>query len=103
MRTPVSRLLAATLTALATVSSVQAALPFSMRMAPVVPINPNWQIAPGLPINQFAFNTAVIGRALRQVPPYAFGYNPYPNPIIAPGSFLSRRQAGDCLRERRKP
>jgi hypothetical protein len=90
----VSRLLAATLTALATVSSVQAALPFSMRMAPVVPINPNWQIAPGLPINQFAFNTAVIGRALRQVPPYAFGYNPYPNPIIAPGSFLTAGSGG---------
>jgi plastocyanin len=40
-------------------------------------INPNFQIAPGLTLPQAAFNISVIGQALRQVPPYAFGYNPY--------------------------
>ena len=30
---------------------------------------------------QAAFNTALYGRAMSQVPPYALGYNPYP-PVI---------------------
>jgi hypothetical protein len=53
--------------------------------------NPNWQIAPGLPLNQAAFNTAVLGRALRNVPPWAAGYNPYPSPNFGPvfGGFNS--------------
>jgi hypothetical protein len=42
------------------------------------PINPNPVIAPGLTLQQYAYNTAVIGRALSNVPPYALGYNPYP-------------------------
>src|SRR5690242_7241828 len=29
-----------------------------------------------------AFNLALYGRAMQQVPPYALGYNPYPSPII---------------------
>jgi len=41
-------------------------------------INPNPYLAPGLTLQQAAYNTAVLGRALRQVPPYAMGYNPYP-------------------------
>lgn len=41
-------------------------------------INPNFQIAPGLTLSQAAFNTAVTGNAIRRVPPYALGYNPYP-------------------------
>jgi hypothetical protein len=46
------------------------------------PVNPNFQIAPGLRINQAAFNTAVMGRALSQIPPYAFGFNPYTSPVL---------------------
>jgi len=45
-------------------------------------ISPYFRITPGftpnLSLGQAAFNTAVMGRALRQVPPYALGYNPYP-------------------------
>jgi hypothetical protein len=40
-------------------------------------INPAFQIAPGLSLNQFAFNNRVLAHTLRQYPPYAFGYNPY--------------------------
>jgi hypothetical protein len=57
------------------------------------PINPNFQIAPGLMVRQAAYNNAVLGRSLAQVPPYAFGYNPYPQvasfgpsfPTVVPG------------------
>jgi hypothetical protein len=44
-------------------------------------INPNPYIAPGLTLRQYAYNTAVLGRALSKVPPYALGYNPYP-PVV---------------------
>jgi hypothetical protein len=40
-------------------------------------VNPNYQIYPGLSINQYAYNTALLGRAYANVPPYALGYNPY--------------------------
>jgi hypothetical protein len=40
-------------------------------------INPAFQVAPGLTIGQAAYNTAVLGRALSFVPPYALGFNPY--------------------------
>ncbi len=39
-------------------------------------VNPNYQVAPGLPVNQAAYNIATLGRAYRNVPPYALGYNP---------------------------
>jgi hypothetical protein len=44
-------------------------------------INPNPYIAPGLTLNQYAYNTAVMGRALSTIPPYYLGYNPYPQVI----------------------
>lgn len=52
-------------------------------------INPNYFVAPGLTINQYAYNVAVLGQALSYVPPWAFGYNPYPQvvnygPVFAP-------------------
>ncbi|HBI45991.1 MAG TPA: hypothetical protein DDY78_24510 [Planctomycetales bacterium] len=52
------------------------------------PINPNFQIAPGLRINQAAFNTAVMGRALGNIPPYAFGFNPYSSPLLNSSPFM---------------
>jgi hypothetical protein len=39
--------------------------------------NPNFFVAPGLTLNQAAFNIRVLGSAYRSVPPYALGYNPY--------------------------
>jgi hypothetical protein len=41
-------------------------------------INPRFQYTPGYPINQLAFNTALAGRAYQNVPPWLYGYNPYP-------------------------
>ena len=54
-----------------------------------IPVNPNFQVAPGLTLNQAAYNTAVIGRAIAQVPPYAFGYNPYPPRIGSTAPILN--------------
>ena len=48
----------------------------------------NPQIAPGLSLQQAAYNAAVMGNAYAQVPPYALGYNPYvggPTLAITPG------------------
>ena len=42
------------------------------------PVNPNYYIPPGLTISQYAYNVALLGRAYSYVPPYALGYNPYP-------------------------
>jgi plastocyanin len=49
-------------------------------------INPIFQIAPGLSLPQAAFNTMALGNALRSVPPYAFGFNPYPQ-LVANGGY----------------
>jgi hypothetical protein len=43
-----------------------------------LPINPNPTIAPGVSLQQSAFNVQVLGRAYRNIPPYLLGYNPYP-------------------------
>jgi hypothetical protein len=39
--------------------------------------NPNYFVAPGLTLNQAAYNIRVLGGAYQSVPPYALGYNPY--------------------------
>lgn len=36
-----------------------------------------------------AFQIGLLGRAYRQVPPYALGYNPYPQ-VYAPGAYIPR-------------
>jgi hypothetical protein len=41
---------------------------------PGFPVNANPQIAPGVSLLQYAYNTAVLGRAYSQVPPYMLGY-----------------------------
>ena len=51
-------------------------------------VNLNPQIGPGLSLQQAAYNTAVLGRAYQQVPPYLFGYNPYPQNGFASGPSL---------------
>ncbi|HJT76170.1 MAG TPA: hypothetical protein VJ739_03120 [Gemmataceae bacterium] len=45
-------------------------------------VNPAFQVAPGLPLNQAAFNTAVLGRAAAQVPPWAYGFNPVAQALV---------------------
>ncbi len=44
-------------------------------------INYNPYINPFMTLNQYAYNTAVMGRAYSYVPPYALGYNPYPSVV----------------------
>jgi hypothetical protein len=44
-------------------------------------INPNFRISPTLTLPQAAFNTAMFGQAISQVPAYAFGFNPYPQAV----------------------
>jgi hypothetical protein len=41
-------------------------------------INPIFRVGPNLTLPQAAYNTSVMGQAARNVPPYALGYNPYP-------------------------
>jgi hypothetical protein len=36
-----------------------------------------FQLRPGLTVQQYTHNLAAIGQALQNVPPYAFGFNPY--------------------------
>jgi hypothetical protein len=47
-------------------------------------VNPRFQFYPGYPINQLAFNTRQLGRAAQNVPPWLYGYNPYPPVNYAP-------------------
>ena len=55
-------------------------------------VNPNPIVAPGVRLQQAAYNTAVMGRAYSQIPPYILGYNPYPlsvnyGPVFNPYGF----------------
>jgi hypothetical protein len=51
-------------------------------------VNPNPFIAPGVTLQQAAYNTAVLGKAYQQIPPYLLGYNPYPQISIPTGPAL---------------
>jgi hypothetical protein len=55
---------------------------FARRGIVPIPINtsPSLSMAPQT-LGQYAFNTALLGRAYSQVPPYVLGYNPYPQVI----------------------
>src|SRR4051812_8628383 len=51
----------------------------------VIPPNPNYYLTPNLSLRQYDYNTRVIGHALgsaySSIPPYALGYNPYPQVV----------------------
>jgi hypothetical protein len=49
--------------------------------------NPNFRISPFMTLPQAAFNTSVIGQAISNVPPYALGFNPYPQSVNFGPSF----------------
>ena len=51
-------------------------------------INPAFTVAPGIQQYNNLVNTAILGRTLRQIPPYAFGFNPYPQPIVGGMSYI---------------
>src|SRR5262245_16565313 len=58
-------------------------------------VNPNPYIGNGLRLNQAAYNIRVLGSAYASVPPYVYGYNPYPQvvnygpvyPYVAPTPY----------------
>jgi hypothetical protein len=52
-----------------------------------IPLNPNWLVAPGVTLRQAAYNTRVAGRALASIPPWMYGYNPYPSPVVNYGQM----------------
>jgi hypothetical protein len=51
--------------------------------APLPAINPAFNVAPGLQQYSNVYNAAVLGQTIRQIPPWAFGYNPYPSPVVS--------------------
>jgi len=53
------------------------------------PFNPNPFIGPNLTLHQAAYNVSVLGQAAQSIPPWLAGYNPYPQPIIAPGGAIA--------------
>ncbi len=51
-------------------------------------INPAFTVAPGIQQYSNLYNTALLGRAIRQIPPYAYGFNPYPQSIAGGMSYV---------------
>ncbi|MFL5243732.1 MAG: hypothetical protein ACJ8FY_16640 [Gemmataceae bacterium] len=49
--------------------------------------NPNFRINPNLTLSQAAYNTAVVGQAISQIPPYAMGFNPYVSPVTVGSGY----------------
>ena len=58
-----------------------------MFVRPAFPVNTNPQIAPGVSLLQYSYNTAVLGRAYSNIPPYLLGYNPYPPAVAVGGGY----------------
>jgi hypothetical protein len=53
-------------------------------------INPYYRVGPQMiPLNQYTYNIRQLGRAYSKVPPWVYGYNPYPTPIYFTPSYLS--------------
>ena len=68
-----------------------------MIRGPVVipyPVNPNGFTGAFPTAQQALFNSRVVGRSIAAIPPYAFGYNPYPSPIINSGPILNSGYGG---------
>jgi hypothetical protein len=59
-------------------------------------INPNFRLSPFMTLPQAAFNTAVTGQAISNIPAYAFGYNPYPQ-AVSLSSFTFPQQLNTSM------
>ena len=82
IRPRVAALAAVALAVVAAPASAQVAtLPNSATL-----VNPAFRVNPNLTLQQAAFNYAVMGRAFAQIPPYLYGYNPYPSAVSVYGS-----------------
>jgi hypothetical protein len=88
MRRAGTALLAASMVLGLTVSTSRAQVRLPPIATPSV-VNPAFTTAPGIQIYSNLYNTALLGRAIRSIPPYAFGYNPYPTPIINSAPILN--------------
>jgi hypothetical protein len=53
------------------------------------PVNPNGFTGAFPTAQQQLFNSRVVGCSIANIPPYAFGYNPYPSPIINTAPIIS--------------
>jgi hypothetical protein len=51
-------------------------------------------VQPQVRLGQYAYNIAVLGKALRRVPPYAYGFNPFGGPSLGGTSPLIPTLAG---------
>jgi len=81
----------AALGALASPAHAQRGFRQPMIRGPVVipyPVNPNGFLGAFPTAQQTRFNARTIGASIRAIPPYAYGYNPYPSPIINNGPIV---------------
>ncbi len=61
--------------------------PRRVAVIPAIPsYNPNYYLPNGMTVSQYANTVSTLGQAYSQVPPYLFGYNPYPSPIVNYGA-----------------
>lgn len=65
-------------------AQAQGQIPLYLRPHPAGGVNPYNIYDPYHYSRQAAFNIALYGRAMSQVPPYALGYNPYPQIVNTP-------------------
>lgn len=52
------------------------------------PVNPYFRVSPGISVGQWLANQRATGSAIRSYPPWAFGFNPYPSPVINSGPIV---------------
>jgi hypothetical protein len=65
---------------------------YSPGVSPLVPfynpLTPNYRVAPGVSMQQAIFNNYQVARAAASLPPWMYGYNPYPAPIVSTGPVV---------------
>lgn len=70
-----------------------AAAQFNLRTIPSAqqqfPVNPYFLVAPGMTQAQYLNNVRAYARTAQQIPPWVYGYNPYPNPVINTGTVVN--------------
>lgn len=55
---------------------------------PINPYNPSWRNNPGLSFSQYQAVIRAQARTAATIPPWLYGYNPYPSPIISTGPVI---------------
>lgn len=44
-------------------------------------VNPNYYLPNGMTVSQYAYNVRTLGNAYASIPPWLYGYNPYPQVV----------------------